>query len=151
MKAIAAMSENRVIGNNGGIPWHIPADFKWFKECTLDSTLIMGRKTVESLPGKLPRRSIITLSGNKTPDEIMDMVKLIENNQDVTNPKDVWLCGGAKIYELLLPYCTDLYLTRVHKQFIGDTFFPDFEDNFGRTGIFFESDEFTIEHWERIL
>lgn len=151
MKAIAAMSENRVIGNQGKIPWHIPADFKWFKECTLDSTLIMGRKTVESLPKKLPRRSIITLSGNKSTEKIMSMVKLIENNQDATNPRPVWLCGGAKIYSLLLPYCTELYLTRVHKEYVGDTFFPSFEDMFGRVGIFFESNEFTIERWERIL
>jgi len=151
MKAIAAMSENRVIGNNSGIPWHIPADFKWFKECTLDSTLIMGRKTVESLPGKLPRRTIIKLSGNKSVDAIMDDIKLIENSQDVTNQRDVWLCGGAQIYKLLLPYCTDLYLTRVHRECEGDTFFPDFEDLFGRKGIFVETDEFTIEHWERVL
>lgn len=170
MKAIAAMSLNGVIGNGNTIPWHLPADFRWFKSATENGILIMGRKTVESLPAprktvikpelpgyvtgydisyKLPGRPILTLSGRKSADEIMDMVKLIEDNQDVTKNKDVWVCGGGQIYNMLLEYCTELYLTRVQREVKGDVFFPEFEHLFDQQGIVMENDDFVVEKWTR--
>ena len=79
----------------------------------------------------------------------MTDIKFIEENQDVSNEREVWLCGGAQIYDMLLEYCTELYLTRVKRECEGDTFFPEFEQQFRREGILSENDEFVIEKWVR--
>ena len=182
-KAIAAMSENRVIGNGNKIPWHLPEDFKWFKKMTTGNIVVVGRKTFESLGKPLPNRKNLILTRHRkrllmAHPEIFGEYKewrggkhlkrpyqlhltkidggadddiFIFNSLDKLNPEDfptdIFICGGAQIYEQALPRCSDLYLTRVKRTCEGDAFFPSFEDSFLRVAILSDTPEFTIEHW----
>lgn len=144
--AIAAMSRNRVIGNQGKIPWHLPEDFRWFKHKTMGGTLIMGRKTFESIGKPLPGRKTLVVSRSSSAIagvEIQpDLAVLLRN--DIPN---AWICGGAQIYAEALSSCAYLYLTRVKKQAEGDAFFPEFEDDFRIKGTVHETSEYRIECW----
>ncbi len=126
---IAAQAENRVIGNKNTIPWHLPADFKYFKETTLGKTIVMGLNTFNSIGGKpLPGRKHIILNNdpNYTPpaecviahsiDEVLEMAKDVE---------ELMICGGASVYKQFLPLSQKLYLTYVHANPEGDTYFPE--------------------------
>ena len=146
-KAIAAMSENRVIGNAGDIPWHLPADFKWFKQTTMGAILVMGRKTYESIGRPLPGRKTYVLS--RHPREIPDVNSITSLNSldSIDTEKVIWVAGGEEVYKQLLERCKEIYLTRVHKIVKGDAFFPEFEDHFYLNAIIDSNDEFTIEHW----
>ena len=148
-RAIAAMAENRVIGNQNTIPWHLPEDFKWFKENTMGQTLLMGRKTFDSIGRPLPGRQTIILSRNQLsiPDTVT--VNKIESIETVATSDTIWVAGGSEIYQLMLPKCTDLYLTRVHKKPKGDTFFPEFENDFELVSVLKKNTEFSIEHWKK--
>jgi dihydrofolate reductase len=149
-KAIAAMSQNRVIGSNGDIPWHLPDDFKWFKATTMGGILVMGRKTFESIGRPLPGRETFVLS--RTPKNI-DKVHCFTNLDaldKLTTDKTIWIAGGGEIYRQMLPKCTDLYLTRVHREVEGDAYFPDFEDAFRLDSTVLKHTEFTVEHWKKI-
>ena len=128
---ICALSENNnVIGNKGEIPWHIPEDFKIFKELTSGCPIIMGRKTWDSLPKKpLPNRVNIVISSTQR-DEYQNWAcdmktavlypKLIENSSEY-----IWLIGGQRVYEEGLEICDELHLSFVKGEFEGDTFFPE--------------------------
>ncbi len=149
-KAIAAMSENRVIGREGGIPWHLPEDFKWFKRTTMGATLVMGRKTFESIGRPLPGRSMIVLSRRPLDIPGVQVLHSLEALKGLTADAVFWIAGGAEIYGLLLPDCDELYLTRVHRTLDGDAFFPAFERRFRKTGHCLETEAFTVERWERL-
>jgi len=146
--AIAAMSENRVIGNQGKIPWHIPEDFRWFKHKTMGGTLIMGRKTFESIGKPLPGRKTVILSRSHTllpgTERYPDMETL--NAAEASAPQ-LWVCGGSEIYAQFLPHCSLLYLTRVKRDVVGDTFFPPFEDVFALHQVIHKTPEFQVECW----
>ena len=148
-RAIAAMAENRVIGNQNTIPWHLPEDFKWFKKTTMGQTLLMGRKTFDSIGRPLPGRQTIILSRNQLsiPDTVT--VNTIESIETVAISDIIWVAGGSEIYQLMLPKCTDLYLTRVHQKPEGDTFFPEFENDFELVSVLEKNTEFSIEHWKK--
>jgi dihydrofolate reductase len=143
--AIAAMSENRVIGDRGKIPWHLKDDFRWFKHKTMGGTLFMGRKTFESIGKPLPgRRTVVFTRGHvENPD--------VEICPAAASPPDIsglgWVCGGAEIYLQLLPKCERLYLTRVKREAAGDTFFPAFEDEFRLDQVIHDEAEFRVERW----
>src|SRR5690606_10755999 len=113
-KAIAAMSENRVIGDGNLIPWHLPEDFKFFKATTMGHVLVMGRKTFESIGRPLPGRETLVLSrsGFQHPG-----VRTLRDLADVriTDERLVFICGGADIYRQALPLCDRLYLTHVKR------------------------------------
>lgn len=148
-KAIAAMSENRVIGNGGAIPWHLPKDFKWFKTKTTGDVLVMGRKTYESIGGALPGRETYVFSrqARELPDAhcFTDLSAL----DHLKTKKTIWIAGGAEIYRQTLDRCEELYLTRVHRTVEGDALFPKFEDRFTLNSIIEKNDDFTIELWVR--
>ena len=148
-RAIAAMAENRVIGNQNTIPWHLPEDFKWFKKTTMGQTLLMGRKTFDSIGRPLPGRQTIILSRNKLsiPDTVT--VNTIELIETVAKSDTIWVSGGSEIYRLMLPKCTDLYLTRVQQKPEGDTLFPEFENNFELLSVLEKNTKFSIEHWKQ--
>jgi len=147
-KAIVAISENNVIGNNGDIPWHLPEDFKWFKQATMGGILIMGRKTYDSIGKPLPGRETIVVSRTETSIAgvrcISNLVEL--NNIDTT--KTIWVVGGSEIYKQLLPQCSDLYVSRIHQVVEGDTFFPCFNAQFTLSSSSLYTDDFTVEHWK---
>jgi len=146
--AIAAMSENRVIGNQGKIPWQLPEDFRWFKHKTLGGTLVMGRKTFEGIGEPLPGRKTVILS--RTPRAFpgttsYDDVEVFRANE-ATSPQ-IWICGGAEIYRQLLPSCSVLYLTQVKRTVPGDAFFPPFENEFKLDQTIHENVQFRVERW----
>lgn len=147
--AIAAMAENRVIGNAGAIPWHLPDDFKWFKKTTMGQTLLMGRKTFESIGRPLPGRQTLILSRSNYSAPETTTVQDQKSIEAVAEHGNIWVAGGAEIYKLMLPNCEDLFLTRVHLEPKGDTYFPEFESQFKLNKTLEHTEAFTIEHWVR--
>ena len=148
-KAIAAMSLNRVIGRGNQIPWHLPEDFKWFKQMTTGHIIVMGRKTFESIGRPLPNRETIVISrtGFHHPD--VRTVSSLDQINPANETREVFICGGAQIYEQALPKCSDLYLTLVKREVEGDTFFPPFETEFTAVKTIADHPDFKIVHYGR--
>jgi len=144
MKAILAMAKNRVIGNNGKLPWHVPNDFKWFKEFTMGKKLIVGKNTFDTLPLLKNRECIVLTRPVAGIDAYITNQYLVNNNtmtgQMITMEdlesysqfrKDCLIvAGGAKTYVKLLPYIKEFYVTHIHGTYDGDVFMPPFEDLF---------------------
>jgi dihydrofolate reductase len=150
--AIAAMSLNRVIGAGNRIPWHLPDDFKWFKKMTSGHVIVMGRKTFQSIGKPLPNRTTIVLTSSLEP--IPGVQTISDLNQlDGADPafadREVFICGGAQVYQLALPLCSDLYLTLVKRNVDGDTFFPPFEDTFALDKEVLDCADFQILHYKK--
>jgi dihydrofolate reductase len=126
---IAAVAENRVIGNKNALPWHLPADFKYFKENTLNKTIVMGLNTFRSIGNKpLPDRKNIILNSDITyiPPEGCFVAHSIEELLETTKQEpELIICGGASVYKQFLPLAQKLYLTYVHVSPEGDTYFPE--------------------------
>ncbi len=125
---IAAISDNNVIGYQNKIPWHLPADFIYFKKITLGKPVIMGAKTYLSIGKPLPGRKNIILNrepGFQAPGCIV-VSSLEEALKAAEGREEVMICGGASVYEQFLARANKLYLTFVHHEFPGDTFFPHF-------------------------
>jgi dihydrofolate reductase len=149
-KAIAAMSENGVIGRRNQIPWHLPEDFRWFRQMTTGQIVVMGRRTFESIGRPLPDRTtfVISRSGFSHPG-VQTIRSLDEIKPAAVEALDVFICGGAQLYAEALPLCSDLYLTRVKRVVDGDTFFPAFEDRFVFARRIMDRPEFEIIHYLR--
>ena len=148
MKAIAAMSLNRVIGHTGRIPWHLPEDFKWFKRTTLGHAVLMGRKTYESLRSPLPgRRNLVVSRGPEIPG--VEMIRDLPAFDEAACPEGVFVIGGAEIYAALLPRCTALFLSLVQREVQGDAFFPPFEHDFTLADIPLRTADFEVRHYRR--
>lgn len=124
---IVAMDENRVIGSNNGLPWHLPADLAHFKRTTLGKPIIMGRKTHESIGRALPGRRNIVITRN--PDFSAEGCELAANLDDAlrlcADADESMLIGGASLYRLALDRVEQMHVTLIHHQFTGDTWFPD--------------------------
>ena len=149
--AIAAVSENGVIGNHNSIPWRISEDFRWFKYKTMGGTLVMGRKTFESIGKPLPGRKTIVLT--RQPLSLAGVTvssDLAEVSRLAMEVPPCWICGGSEIYRLLLPTCDLLYLTRVKRTVEGDAYFPDYQSSFTCEQVIHDSAEFRVERWSRI-
>lgn len=135
LSIIVAKANNDVIGGDNKLLWHISKDLKRFKEITTGHTIIMGRKTFESLPKVLPNRKHIVITRDKNFKVDSDMVHIVNDISTVLekfkdSDEEAFVIGGGEIYKSLLPYCKKIYLTRVYKNFEGDTIFPnlDLED-----------------------
>ncbi len=127
---IAAIGKNKELGKNGELVFHIKDDMKFFRETTKGHKIVMGRKTWESLPGKLPNRTNIVISSRDFdgPDEIIhDLDDFIAKNKDTE--EEVFVIGGGKIYAEFLPIAKNLYLTEIDADADADTYFPDFDKN----------------------
>jgi dihydrofolate reductase len=121
---VVAMSENRVIGLNNQLPWHLPNDFKHFKEITMGKPIIMGRKTYESIGKVLPGRKNIILSSNL--DYTVPGGLVIHNLSEIPESDlEQMIIGGAHLYKQCLDKADTIYLTIVHATLEGDTFFPE--------------------------
>lgn len=126
---IAAMSENRVIGNNNSLIWKLPNDLKRFKSITSGSAVLMGRKTYESIGRPLPnRRNIIITRNEDYKAEGCVVCNSLPEALMLTN-NDCFVIGGGEIYRQALPIANKLYLTIVHNTFDGDTTFPELGEN----------------------
>ncbi len=129
---IVAVAENNVIGNNNDLIWHISEDLKRFKKLTSGHPIIMGRKTYESLPVKpLPGRRNIIVSTQKNVhfEGAVTVNSFSEALKQCDSDDEAFICGGATIYKHFLNHAQFLYLTKVHREFEGDTYFPAFDLN----------------------
>jgi dihydrofolate reductase len=149
MKAIAAMSLNRVVGVEGKIPWHLPEDFRWFKRTTMGGAILMGRKTFESLGKPLPGRRNLVVSRHASFAGV-EMIRDLETFDPGQIDAEVWVIGGAEIYTALLPRCAELYLSVVQREVSGDAFFPSFEPGFGEPELVEQFPEFEIRRYVRL-
>jgi dihydrofolate reductase len=153
MKAIVAMSDNRVIGNGGSIPWHLPEDFKFFKATTMGHAIVMGRKTFESIGKPLPGRENIILSRTRPAESVplgITMIRSPEELKEPTDGRDLFVIGGSEIYRLLLPRVQEIYVTKIPRIVEGDTFFPEFEAEFDGGEKVLETPDFTTWLYRRI-
>ncbi len=133
-KAIAAMAENRVIGKDGKLPWNLPEELAWFKETTLGHTIVMGRKTFESIGKRaLPKRLNIVISRTLQIDDMPTgsvVLPGLEALKAYPTQGHVFIIGGSELYKAALPNCNELYLTHVKQVVEGDAIFPPFESLF---------------------
>lgn len=141
------MAYNRVIGCNNQIPWHLPEELNWFRQTTLHQSILMGRKTFESLGCKaLPKRTNYVLTHQSL--AVTDNVIVIHDLSALEGINDtVWVCGGASIYKALLPKCSELLLTVVKQTIQGDAFFPDIPSSFTMCEVIKDTIDFTIQRW----
>ncbi|WP_066193316.1 MULTISPECIES: dihydrofolate reductase [Gracilibacillus] len=128
-----AMSKNRVIGKDQQLPWHLPKDLKFFKDKTLGQTVIMGRKTFESMNAPLPKRHNILLTTKEVdqPDGY-DVIHSIDDIQalEAQDPTKEWfVIGGQEVYRKALAFADRIYMTLIEEEFEGDTFFPTFDES----------------------
>jgi dihydrofolate reductase len=129
---IVAMSSNRAIGLDGQMPWHLSADLKRFKQITMGHPIIMGRKTFDAIGKPLPGRTNIIVSRN--PSYKPEGCIAVDNVEAAINhgcrlSDEVFVIGGATLYEATLPLADTLYITQINQEFKGDTFFPDVDSN----------------------
>ncbi len=149
--AIVAMAENRVIGAGNKLPWHLPEDFKWFKQQTLGKTLLMGRKTFESIGRPLPGRTTLVLSRSAAAIPGVTVIRSLDEIAAVAPAAtEIVVCGGAEIYRLTQARWRDVFVTRVKRSVTGgDAFFPEFESGFAAPEVVRDTPEFTILHYRR--
>lgn len=129
---IVAVSENGVIGKSNEIPWHLPRDLKHFKELTRGNTVVMGRKTFESIMARLgkplPERKNVILTRQKdffAPPECVIAASWEEVMKKTSKDPEVFVCGGEAVYAHALPFAERMYLTRVHAEVEGESRFPE--------------------------
>ena len=133
LSIIVAKAKNNIIGNNNELIWHIPEDLKRFKRLTTGHTIIMGRKTFESLGRVLPNRHHVILCNDmelNIDDENVEVLEDIsELKKYIDSEEENFVIGGATMYRLLMPYCKKMYITEIDKDFEGDVFFPEIDLN----------------------
>jgi dihydrofolate reductase len=125
---IVAMGENRVIGVDNRMPWHLSADLKRFRQITLGKPIVMGRKTHESIGRPLPGRKNIVLTSDRSYGAPgCTVVHGLDEALREADAEEVMVIGGSSLYQEFLPQADRLYLTLIHREFPGDTFFPEFD------------------------
>jgi len=127
---IAAMDHNRLIGSDNKLPWHLPADFAYFRSVTMGKPILMGRKTYESIGRPLPGRTNIVLSRDSALqiEGVVCVTSLDQAVEQAGDADELMVIGGSTIYEMLLPQADRLYITYVDGEFEGDAWFPVFSD-----------------------
>ena len=123
---IVAAAENHVIGRDGDLPWHLPADLRYFKDTTMGHPVIMGRRTWESFEGGLPGRRCIVVSRNPDLrlDDAVTVTSLDDAIAEAGDAAEVFIAGGGEIYRLSMERADRILLTRIHDEFEGDASFP---------------------------
>ncbi|RRA95592.1 dihydrofolate reductase [Paenimyroides viscosum] len=136
---IAAAAENNALGKDNEMVWHLPNDFKRFKQLTTGHHIIMGRKTFESFPKLLPNRThiIITRQKNYHPEGCIVVDNMKEAIEKAPQNEDIFIIGGGEIYNLGLPFADKIELTKIHSTFEADAFFPEIK-----------SEDWKLEHEE---
>jgi dihydrofolate reductase len=132
---IAAMAQDRVIGIDNQMPWHLPADFAWFKRCTMGKPVVMGRKTYDSIGRPLPGRQNIVISRDASLviEGVTTVTSIDEALAAAGSVEEVMIIGGGTIYEACLPKASKLYVTHIEAEIQGDTQFPAWGDEFKET------------------
>ncbi len=131
---IVAHDKNRAIGLNNRIPWHLREDLMQFKERTLHHRIVMGKITFDGFKRPLPDRHTIVAcfpgqegENSENVTYCTDLIRFLEDNKDTE--EEIFICGGASIYRLCLPYCRKLYISLVEGEHEADTYFPDYDVN----------------------
>lgn len=147
---IAAVAENGVIGADGGIPWHLPADFAHFKATTLGHTLVMGRATYESIGRPLPGRTTVVLTRDPSwsAEGVTTAPDLAAALADLDG--EVYVAGGAQVYAAALPLADAQVISEVHLSPAGDTHYPSFDRSEWREASRVPGDDFDVVTWERV-
>jgi dihydrofolate reductase len=129
LSAIVAMAANRCIGKDNTLPWRLPADLKRFKQLTLGHTLLMGRKTYESIGRPLPGRTtvVVTRQRDYAPEGVRVAHSLEQALELARGDDEAFLAGGADLYRQAMERVRRLYLTRIDRDYPGDTFFPELD------------------------
>ncbi|MGY8752576.1 MAG: dihydrofolate reductase [Phycisphaerales bacterium] len=137
MEIVVAITENFVIGANGDMPWHLPADLQHFKAITSGSAIVMGRRTWESIGRPLPNRTNIILTRQEDfKAEGATVVHSLDESVEVAKEQKLFVIGGGEIYTQALSRATAMHITRIHTTLKGDTFFPLFdEEEWERSGV----------------
>ena len=132
LSIVVAKAKNNIIGKDNKLLWHLSDDLKRFKALTEGNTIIMGRKTFESLGKVLPNRKHIVFSNNpdfKVNDENVEVVhSLLQIQEYIESEEEAFVIGGAMMYNFLMPYVSKMYVTEIEKEFEGDAFFPRIDD-----------------------
>jgi len=140
------MTPSRVIGRDGGLPWHLPADLAFFKKTTTGHPIVMGRKTYESIGRPLPNRRNIVLT--RDPDWSAEGVEVIHRPEDIDDlPQmagQIFIIGGSEIYAAFLARLDDLRVSHVFENHSGDTYFPEFETQFPRREVIESHSDFEV-------
>lgn len=132
LSIIVAIAKNNVIGKDNQLIWHLPEDLKRFKNLTTGHTIIMGRKTFESLGRVLPNRKHIILCNDAVLNiddenvEVLPDISLLDKY--INSEEENFVIGGATIYKLLMPYANKMYITKINQEFEGDVYFPEIKD-----------------------
>ena len=133
LSIIVAISENNVIGKDNKLLWHLPEDLKKFKELTTGHTIIMGRKTFESLGGILPDRMHIILTRDINYNIDSEYVKVVHDINELDNyindEKENFVIGGAIVYNQLMKKAQKIYMTKINEKFEGDAYFPKIDED----------------------
>ena len=122
---IAAIGKNNEMGKDNQLLWHLPSDLKFFKETTLNHTVIMGKNTYLSIGRPLPKRTNIVLSSSLEDDKVIVCKSLEEIKNYINEDEEIFIIGGYSIYKTFLPLASKLYLTHINKEFDADVFFPE--------------------------
>lgn len=133
LSMIVAIANNNVIGKDNKLIWRLPEDLKRFKTITSGKTIIMGRKTFESLGRVLPNRVHIVLTKNKDYHYEHEQVKIVNDIEElkpyIESQEEYFVIGGEAIYKMLMPLAKKMYITKLYEDFDGDTFFPQIDEN----------------------
>ena len=151
LTAIVAMTSDRVIGRDGGLPWNLPADLAFFKRTTSGHPIVMGRKTYESIGRPLPKRRNIVLT--RDPSWSAEGVEVIRQPEELETLPEmngrVFIIGGSEIYSVFLGQLEDLLVTHVCESHPGDTFFPEFQPQFPRSEVLERHADFEVVRYFR--
>jgi dihydrofolate reductase len=137
LSLICAMASNGIIGRNNGLPWHLPEDLRYFKATTMGHSIIMGRKTWESIGRPLPGRTSIVVTrdadyvaeGAKVVYSMQDALRLAESIAVIDGTEEAFVIGGAALYATAMPIADRFHLTRVHAEVEGDTVLSGFDES----------------------
>jgi|688.fasta_scaffold711163_1 dihydrofolate reductase len=151
LKAVVAMASNRVIGKDGGLPWRLPGDLKWFKKLTLGHPVLMGRKTMESIGRPLPGRRNVVISRSLTavPEGFALAAGIDESLALVAGEEVASVIGGAEIYRAMMPRCSEVLLSYVFHPYEGDTRLPEFESEFELAEVLYRDEDFELRRYVR--
>jgi dihydrofolate reductase len=151
LTAIVAMTPDRTIGKDGGLPWHLPEDLKLFKRHTTGNPIVMGRKTWDSIGFPLPNRQSIVLTRDTTwsakganiihSPEALSSLDLITDN--------VFIIGGAQVYKTFMPQLDEILVSHIYENFPGDTQFPEFESLFPHVSVEETYDSFELRRYTK--
>lgn len=129
---LVAMDTNHVIGFENDMPWHLPNDLKYFKEKTTGNTMVMGRKTFDSIGRALPNRRNVVLTRKQSnfPEgvEVINDIDFIQTWEKKNPDEELFVIGGGHLFEQVLAYADRMYITEIDETFPGDTYFPAFQD-----------------------